>query len=411
MAMPEAPSWCYMQPEMEPLEIARYTMVSAMGRGADASLDAFRARRGGLRQCDFEDADLETWVGRIEGIEETTLPESLASFDCRNNRLAWLTLQQDGFADAVADASGRFGAKRIGVFVGTSTSGIRETEIAYCARDPKTGALPRSYRYRQTHNTFSAADFTRQALALQGPAQAVSTACSSSAKAFAIGHRHIAAGLCDAAVVGGIDSLCLTTLYGFNALGLLSPLPCRPWDVERNGISIGEAAAFALLTRPTDRPGAIALLGVGESMDAYHLSTPHPDGLGATIAMDGALESAGLDASDIGYINLHGTATPANDAAEDRAVTGLFGTETPCSSTKGWTGHTLGASGIVEALIACQAIEHGLVPGSLNTQSLDPALSAAVQIENLEHAPRYAMSNSFGFGGNNCSLVMGRLDS
>lgn len=396
---------------MEPLEIARYTMVNALGRGVEASLAAFRDGRGGLRPCDFEDTDLDTWVGRVDGVEDVVLPDAFAAFDCRNNRLGWMALQQDGFADAVAEASARYGAERIGVFIGTSSSGIRETEIAYCARDPDTGTLPGSFRYRHTHNTFSAADFTRRVLALEGPAQAVSTACSSSAKAFAIAHRHIVAGLCDAAVVGGIDSLCFTTLYGFNALGLLSPQPCRPWDVERNGISIGEAAAFALLTRPTGQPGATALLGFGETMDAYHLSTPHPDGLGARLAMEGALSTAALDPEAIGYINLHGTATPANDAAEDRAIATVFGTGTPCSSTKGWTGHALGASGIIEALVAVQAVEHGLVPGSLNTRTLDPALTAAVQLENLDHRPDYAMSNSFGFGGNNCSLVVGRLDA
>lgn len=396
---------------MEPLEIARYTMVNALGRGVEATLAAFREGRGGLRPCDFEDTDLDTWVGRVEGVDDVVLPDAFAEFDCRNNRLGWIALQQDGFADAVAEASAQFGAERIGVFIGTSSSGIRETEIAYCARDPDTGTLPGSFRYRHTHNTFSAADFTRRVLALEGPAQAVSTACSSSAKAFAIAHRHIVAGLCDAAVVGGIDSLCFTTLYGFNALGLLSPHPCRPWDVERNGISIGEAAAFALLVRPTGQPGATALLGFGETMDAYHLSTPHPDGLGARLAMERALSTAALDPEAIGYINLHGTATPANDAAEDRAIATVFGTGTPCSSTKGWTGHALGASGIIEALVAVQAVQHGLVPGSLNTRTLDPALTAAVQLETLDRGPDYAMSNSFGFGGNNCSLVVGRLDA
>ena len=394
---------------MEPLEIAGYTMVSALGRGVGAALDALRDRRGGLRRCDFEGADLDTWVGRVDGVEDVELPGSLRDFDCRNNRLAWLALQQDGFTDAVASARARFGADRTGVFIGTSTSGIRETEIAYEARDAATGALPGSYRYRETHNAFSAADFTRQALRLDGPAQCVSTACSSSAKAFANAHRHIVAGLCDAAVVGGIDSLCFTTLYGFNALGLLSAQPCRPWDAERNGISIGEAAGFALLVRPSGRAEATALLGYGETMDAYHLSAPHPEGLGARRAMEAALDRAGLDPAAIGYINLHGTATPANDAAEDKAITGVFGRETPCSSTKGWTGHTLGAAGIVEALFAVMAVQRDFVPGSINTRALDPSLSAAVLLENATRSTDYAMTNSFGFGGNNCSLVVGRL--
>jgi 3-oxoacyl-[acyl-carrier-protein] synthase-1 len=218
----------------------------------------------------------------------------------------------------------------------------------------------------------------------------------------------IAAGICDAAVVGGVDSLCLMTLYGFHSLGLTSTGPCRPYDVDRDGISIGEGGGFALLER-ADRiePGAILLLGVGESSDAYHMSTPHPEGLGAKIAMQQALGSAGLEPSDIDYINLHGTATKSNDASEDKAVFEVFGGRTPCSSTKGATGHLLGAAGITEAIVCILAIEHGLVPGSANTTSVDPALKSNYLLENKHAKVTRALTNSFGFGGSNCSLVLG----
>jgi 3-oxoacyl-[acyl-carrier-protein] synthase-1 len=218
------------------------------------------------------------------------------------------------------------------------------------------------------------------------------------------------AGVCDAAVVGGVDSLCLSTLYGFNSLGLVSRFPCRPYDVDRDGISVGEGAGFVLIERSTvqNSAGQMYLLGVGESSDAYHMSTPHPEGLGAKLAMQRALDSAGLKASDIDYINLHGTATKSNDASEGKAVADIFGASVPCSSTKGWTGHLLGAAGITEAIIAMMAAERGFVPGSVNTRQLDPTIVINYQIENGEGKINRVLSNSFGFGGSNCSLVLGR---
>ena len=342
-------------------------------------------------------------------MDAVQLPTALLDFDCRNNRLALLGLMQDGFADAIASASRKYGAGRVGVFIGTSTSGILQTEMAYRRRDPVSGAFPADFCYGATHNTFSVADFTRQFLGLNGPAVVVSSACSSSAKVFASARRMMAAGLIDAAVVGGVDSLCLTTLYGFNSLGLTSTQACRPFDIARDGLSIGEAAAFALLERMPRQvdENAVLLLGVGESSDAHHMSSPHPDGLGARMAMQDALKMAELDAADIDYINLHGTATPSNDAAEAKAVSALFGPHTPCSSTKGATGHTLGAAGGVEAVICALALQHGLMPAGLNLQQLDPTLGVNYLQENREEAVTRVLSNSFGFGGTNCSLVFG----
>jgi 3-oxoacyl-[acyl-carrier-protein] synthase-1 len=397
---------------LNPLWLSHFTATSSIGRGLDQTLDALRQRRTGLAPCAFDTVDLATYVGEVPGVDATQLPAHLADFDCRNNRLAFLGLTQDDFDEAVRAAIAKHGAQRIGVFIGTSTSGILQTELAYRRRDPATGALPADFIYRTTHNTFSVADFTRHYFGLTGPAVVVSSACSSSAKVFGSARRMMAAGLIDAAVVGGVDSLCLTTLYGFNSLGLMSEQACRPFDAKRNGISIGEAAAFALLEHPPEHldADAVLLLGTGESSDAYHMSSPHPDGLGARLAMLGALNMAGLQPSDIDYINLHGTATQTNDASESKAVQHVFGSRTPCSSTKGATGHTLGAAGSVEAVICALVLRHGLLPAGLNTRQLDPALGLDYLLDNREQPAAHVLSNSFGFGGTNCSLIFSRAD-
>lgn len=387
--------------------ITSFASVSALGLGSAAMLSALRESRGGLRPNDFEHAEINTWIGRVEGLENQPVIGELARYDCRNNRLAQLGLRQDGFEQAVVAARRKYGSRRIAVLIGTSTSGILETELAYRKRSGD-GALPQSLDYQHTHNLFSVADFVRRYLELAGPALAISTACSSSAKVFACAHRFMAAGLCDAVVVGGVDSLCLTTLHGFASLELLSPQPCRPCDANRNGISIGEAAGFALLERQDRAEAETALLGYGESSDAYHMSSPHPHGEGAYLSMQKALHCAGLAPADIDYINLHGTATPANDSVEDQAVHRLFGSSVPCSSTKGWTGHSLGAAGISEAIIAMLCLMHDFVPGTLNLQTLDPQLQSRIVLANENHRLRCVLSNSFGFGGNNCSLVLGK---
>jgi 3-oxoacyl-[acyl-carrier-protein] synthase-1 len=393
---------------VQPLAISHYSVVNCLGAGSRAVADAIRDRRSGLTPCDFETVALDTYIGRVPGLEEARVRPDLGAYDCRNNRLAQLGLELDGFAGAVAEARDRYGPGRVGVFVGTSTSGILEAELAYRRRDPRSGALPPGFHYAETQNTFSLADFVRRYLALEGPACVVSSACSSTAKVFGNAARMIATGVCDAAVVGGVDTLCLTTLYGFHSLELTSRGPCRPFDAERDGISIGEGAGFALLERmPAATGAAVALLGIGESSDAYHMSTPHPEGLGAKLAMERALVSAGLGPSDIDYVNLHGTGTRTNDAAEDRAVSDLFDAVTPCSSTKGATGHLLGAAGITEAIICILAIGRDLMPGSANTRSVDPALKSNYLVANREARVRRALSNSFGFGGSNCSLVLG----
>jgi 3-oxoacyl-[acyl-carrier-protein] synthase-1 len=395
---------------LQPLHISQLSVISSIGAGLQPTLEALKAGRSGLRARHFAGA-FDTWVGEVAAADASPLAGALAAFECRNNRLAALALAQDGFADAVAACREKYGAGRIGVFLGTSTSGIEESELAYRRRDKATGALPPDFcHYAETHNTFSVARFVAQALDLRGPAIAISAACATTAKAFGNASRMIAAGVCDAAIVGGADSLCATTLYGFRSLGLMSSTPCRPFDVARNGISIGEAAAFAIVEKP---PGnlpsdAVLLRGVGESNDAYHMSTPEPNGAGARLAMERALASAGLTARDIDYVNLHGTATPTGDAAEDRAVVGLFGRDTPCSSTKGLTGHTLGVSGIVESIISILAIRHRFMPGSALTRELDPEFESRYLLTSRDARIDRVMSNSFGFGGSNCSLIFER---
>lgn len=382
-------------------------MSSCLGRGLDATTAALLAGQSGLKPCDFETVDIDTWIGEVTGVDAIALRPDLARFDCRNNRLTQMGLQTDGFEQAVQAAVARYGADRVGVFMGTSTSGMLQTELAYRQRDALTGALPASFIYRETHNTYSLADFVSCYFGLKGPSVALSAACASSAKAFGNAARMIQAGLIDAAIVGGVDTLCLTTLYGFRSLELTSSQPCRPYSAARDGISIGEAVGLALLDRGGDE-AALRLMGVGESSDAHHMSTPHPEGRSARLAIQDALSAAGLSPEQIDYVNLHGTGTPSNDAAEGQAVNAVFGTRVPCSSTKASTGHTLGAAGAIEAVICLLAIREGFMPAGLHVDELDPAIHlnylTAVRREPVAHA----LSNSFGFGGANASVVFGR---
>jgi len=411
-----------------PLRIAAYTVTSAAGIGKAPLRAALSESRSALTANDFGPAPLPTWIGRVAGLESAPLPKPLAAWECRNNRLAWLGLNGDAFIDAVHAARERHGAARVAVVLGTSTSSIGATEDAYRHLDAD-GAFPADNRNPSVHTPHSLASFVQEALDLAGPSVTVSTACSSSAKVFATAERMIRLGLVDAAVVGGVDTLCGSVLFGFNALQLVSAEPCRPFDAERSGISIGEAAGFALLERADDarrrvpavaaarhgaggrpatgRPAGLYLLGYGESSDAHHMSTPHPDGLGAERALDDALARAGIDAGAVDHINLHGTASAKNDEVEAALVARRFPATTHASSTKGVTGHTLGAAGIVEAAASLLAIEHGLRPGTVNTRVLDPACGPQVRIEAANAPVHVALSNSFGFGGNNCVLVFG----
>jgi 3-oxoacyl-[acyl-carrier-protein] synthase-1 len=392
------------------LAMGDFSLVTALGKGRAQTVSALRENRSAIAPCTFDALPIPTYVGEISGLDDTPLQGKFSAFDCRNNRLAAMALRQDTLAESIAAARERYGPARIGVFVGTSTSGLLQTEIAYHHRDPATGRLPAGFNYAGTHNTYSLARFVRMLLDLAGPAFVVSTACAATSKVFANAARMIEAGLCDAAIVGGADSLCATTLFGFHSLGVMAEQPCRPFDAERNGISIGEAAGFVLLERMNKErdPDTVLFLGAGESSDAYHMSSPHPEGIGARLAMERALAAAGVEPASVDYVNLHGTATLVGDAAEARSMFDVFGANTKCSSTKGFTGHTLGASGVVEALVCALAIQHGFLPGSPHTRNLDPGFRCRYVQETEDSHPDLVVTNSFGFGGVNCSLVLGR---
>ncbi len=392
---------------MSPLAVAAYTATSALGHGLAAQLDALKNGRSGLRPNDFSTAPLSCWIGRVDDVEHTVLPTAPAAWDCRNNQLAWLGLNQDGFLDRVRDARARYGSARIALLLGTSTASIGATEEAYRRLDADGGFADDMLR-PAIHTPHSLVAFVAAVLELQGPCLTVSTACSSSAKVFANAERMIRLGLVDAAVVGGVDTLCDSVLFGFNALELVSSERCRPFDARRDGISIGEAAGFALLERADRAPYAPRLLGYGEASDAHHMSTPHPQGLGAELALTDALARAGLEATQVDYINLHGTASQKNDEVEAALVNRRFGSGTRASSTKGYTGHTLGAAGMLEAAVALLAIEHGLIPGNLGGESPDPACGASFAWRNEQRRVDVALSNSFGFGGNNACLAFAR---
>src|SRR5665213_988511 len=391
---------------MLPLAITAYSVVCATGYGHRELLAALQDRRGPLTPNDFTAAPLPTWIGRVAGLEACAwdLPSALAPWECRNNRLAWAGLNTDGFAAAVATARRRHGARRIGLVLGTSTAAIDATEAFYRHQaDP--ASTPPHLLQTELHTPHSLGDFVQRALGLEGVCFTIATACSSSAKVFGQAERLMRLGVCDAVVVGGVDSLCNSVLYGFGSLELLSPHACRPFGVDRRGLNIGEAAGFLLLERTGSN---LKLLGYGESSDAHHMSAPHPDGLGARLAIEQALSRAGRGACDIQYINLHGTATPKNDAVEARVVAQLFPATTRASSTKGWTGHTLGAAGSLEAIITLLSLRTGLMPGTLNTTQLDPLCGPQIRLENSTAPVRCALSHSFGFGGSNCVLLFGR---
>ncbi|HSW03460.1 beta-ketoacyl-[acyl-carrier-protein] synthase family protein [Aquabacterium sp.] len=396
-----------MPPRITPLRISAYTATTAVGPGLAALRAALADGRSGLRANDFGDSPLSTWIGRVDGLEDLALPARWQHWDCRNNRLAWLGLQADGFLQQALEARERHGAARIALVLGTSTSSIGATELAYRSLDAQ-GHFPPGMRLPRLHTPHSLALFVQEALDLAGPCITVSTACSSSAKAFADAERLIRLGLADAAIVGGVDTLCGSVLFGFNSLELVSPDPCRPFDAERRGISLGEAAGFALVERG---PGPLQLLGYGEASDAHHMSTPHPDGVGAERALDDALARAGLRCEHIDYINLHGTASQKNDEVEAALLARRFGPGVHASSTKGVTGHTLGAAGIVEAAVCLLALETGCKPGTAHSRTLDAMCGPQIRLAAEQGVVRHALNNSFGFGGNNCVLILGGGDT
>lgn len=407
-------------PRMAPLAVVAHTAACAAGQGQQALAEALRAQRGGLQPLpalqprpDWAGPGpvLDTWVGVMDGLAARPLPAALAAWDCRPTRLAWQTLQLDGFSTAVAAASARWGAARVGLVLGTSASTIGDSEAAYRRLDPD-GRFPATHRNPRLNTLHALAGFVQQALALAGPAVTVSTACSSSAKALASAQRWLQAGVVDAVVVAGVEALSASLLHGFRSLNLVSASPCRPFDAQRRGISIGEAAAFALLQRAEDGPaGCPQLLGYGEANDAHHMSAPHPLGLGAEAALDAALARAGVSAAEVDFINLHGTASAANDEVEAALVARRYGPEVHACATKGLTGHAMGAASLLEAVICLLALQGQGRAGTAHTEAADPAFgprfAQQLRLQPAPGAARLAASHSFGFGGNNCVLLFG----
>lgn len=389
--------------------IVDYDLVCAAGIGLQSVRDALRQQRSGLIPNQFPGCALNTYVGEVTAVDQFVWSQSEAHWRSRNNALIDLALQQGSLQKSLARIRSRIRPERIGLVMGSSTSSIDRAEEAY--RVLQSGSsVPDEDLQDRVLNPHAPAMFVAHRTGIRGPAVTLSTACSSSAKVFATAARWLEAGVVDAVLVGGADSLCLTVLYGFHSLQLVSANLCRPFDRARDGINIGEAAGFAILARADllAEQSEIVLSGYGESSDAHHMSHPHPDGAGARLAMQQALGRAGLEPSHMDYINLHGTSSRVNDLIEGNLMAQMFPASTFMSSTKGWTGHTLGAAGIVESLIALDTFKTGLLPGTLHFQEADPEIALKLSSANGQLDPAHVMSNSFGFGGNNASLIFSR---
>jgi 3-oxoacyl-[acyl-carrier-protein] synthase-1 len=384
--------------------------LSALGRGnAESSERLFAAQPSELALRSDLVPERTLRFAEVTG-PLPAIPERLFRYACRNNQLALAALEQ--IRDPLEAALARFGRARVGVVVGTSTSGVSDAEAAIAERE-RTGRLARSFHYPQLEFG-GLAGFLAEASGARGPAYTLSTACSSGARALASARSLLALGLCDAVICGAADSLCGLTANGFAALGALSARVCNPCSVNRDGLTLGESAALFLATR---EEGGIQLAGVGESSEAHHISAPDPLGRGAEAAMRGALADAGLAADAIDYLNLHGTGTPQNDPMECAAVARVLGTGVPCSATKPLTGHALGAAGALEAAIcwlvlAARRGDALPLPPHWFDGARDPALApirlAAPGESARVGARAHAMTNSFGFGGNNCTLILAR---
>ena len=363
--------------------------------------------RSGLIATDEFSRGRQVILGQIKD----KLPEigsKYSVYDCRNNQLLLAALSQIGAT--VDEMMAKFGRDRMGIVLGTSTSGVRNTELAL-AYQAKKGALPDGFHYKQ-QQIGAGADFLAAYLGISGPAYTVSTACSSSGKAFASARRLINLGICDAVIVGGADSLCGLTVNGFAALESLSTGYCKPFGLHRDGINIAEAVSLFMLTK---EPGPVALKGIGATSDAYHFSAPDPAATAVITAMQRALDDAGKPPADVDYLNLHGTATVLNDAMESKAVNALFGADLAVSSSKGMTGHTLGAAAALELAfcwlqLACDDEQGALIP-NVNDDERDSKLAPlnlVAQGAFLGRKINVCQSNSFAFGGNNLSLVIAR---
>lgn len=384
---------------LPPLPVTGFALCNALGTTRAAVSKALREGRTGLGPSPIP-VPFPTAVGAIAE-QLPSLPSSLAGYSTRTAQLACLLITQ---LDAqLARIRERYRPERIAVVLGTSTAGADVTEDAY-RHYVAHGKLPDGYDLWRHHTYGAILNVVSELTGARGPAWVVSTACTSSAKPLASAQRMIAADLCDAAIVGGIDTLCGMTLRGFFCLDALAPTPCQPFSSQRKGISIGEGGAFLLIEKSGE--GQALLEAVGESSDAYHVSAPHPEGLGAQAAMERALSIAGVQAADVDHVNAHGTGTRLNDSAEAKAIGKVFGDQIPVISTKGFTGHMLGGAGATEAAFAIMAITEGFLPPSLGADPIDEKITLNIPTRVTEGRFKRVISNSFAFGGNNVSVLM-----
>ncbi|WP_022949851.1 beta-ketoacyl-ACP synthase [Methylohalobius crimeensis] len=396
-----------MSGRIDPVAVTAWQCLSAAGSGPAALHAAIRGNQPCLTPMRLFPLPFETVVGEyVDSLP--TIRSEMAAYACRNARLALAALNREDFRDRVAAALDRYGAGRVGLILGTSTSGIYDSEEAY-AHFVAHGTMPADFNFLRRHAIQATAEFLGLELGLQGPVYAVSTACSSSAKAMGAGQRLLQTGICDAVLVAGVDTLCRLTLRGFHSLDLIAAGLCRPMDADREGINIGEAAALLLLERSgADNQSCPHLLAVGESSDAHHMSAPDPEGRGAEAAMRAALALAGLEPESVGYVNLHATATALNDLSEARAVARLFGRQVPGSGVKGLLGHTLGASGALESIVTFAALRNGRLPGTTGLRRPDPECPIHLLEGPASTDTVVALCNAFGFGGSNASVLLAR---
>lgn len=390
------------------IPITAYSACNGLGQTTEQVLESLFAGRHGLTPAQPW-LGVSTWVGMVPG-ELPPLEPSLRGFESRQARITQLVTLP--MLPAIERAKQRWGAGRVALIFGTSTAGIGESEQAW-VHHRDNGSLPPTYAIERQHALYATVEIVRMLTGVRGPGYVVSTACSSSGKVFASARRLIAAGIIDAALVGGVDSLCQMTVRGFASLEVLSPDPCRPFSSERRGINVGEGAALLLLERhgPGVEGIGVDLLGVGESSDAHHMTAPHPEGLGACTAMQRALAGAGVDPAEVDQINVHGTGTSMNDETESKAIRQLFGSsghqKLSIVATKGYTGHMLGAAGATEAVFVAATIERGELPASVGTAPLDTSLGIELELERRPRATRRVLSNSLAFGGSNVSVLLG----
>lgn len=394
---------------MRPLAITAMSLVNAMGQRTGDVLDALFDGRSGLIPSSSEGLPMQvpfpTFVGAVPGTL-APLPEHFARYDTRLARIGWQALEE--IRKDVESAIARWGKHRVAVLIGTSTGGLDATEVAYGAWG-ESGEVPSAYDLRHQHDFNALGELIAESIGALGPVYVVSTACSSSAKVHASAARLMDLGLIDAALVGGIDSLCRMTLHGFRGLGILSETRCKPFASDRSGINIGEGAGLMLVERVTEDTDARALayvLGAGESSDAYNMSSPEPSGRGAKEAMQRALESGGLRPDQVDLVIAHGTATQQNDVAESLAIEGVLGLQTPVISTKAYTGHQLGAAGATSAVFAASVVRRDAIPPSLGAEPMDASLRVRVMGEGGRGASRVVLANAFAFGGSNVCLAI-----